>query len=311
MIHHIFESGERIVVDDLEKQGISFSPEVRARALVGYPISRKDVVVAVLAVTDDRPRNWSGGVLQLLDRLAPQIGAALAQAELFAEQQKTLELREELIANVSHELRTPLTSTIGFLRTLERPDMTFTDEERSRFLGTARGEAERLAELVADLLDLTRLQRGALALNRQVVRLKVVVDQAALGLELPAGRQLQVELGDDVRAEADPNRLVQVMTNLISNAIKHGEGAVIVSGGRDNGDVTFLVTDEGPGVPADRVAELFVPFARWGEAKDSTGLGLAIARGIIQAHGGSLEYRQAENGTPHAFVVALPLAVQA
>jgi signal transduction histidine kinase len=310
VIHHIFESGERIVVDDLEKHGISFSPEVRARSLVGYPISRKDAVVAVLAVTDDRPRDWSEGVLQLLDRLAPQIGAALAQAELFAEQQKTLGLREELIANVSHELRTPLTSTIGFLRTLERPDMTFTDEERSRFLGTARGEAERLAELVGDLLDLTRLQRGVLALNRQLVRLRVVVNQAALGLELPEGRQLQVEVGDDVRAEADPNRLVQVMTNLISNAIKHGEGAVIVSGGRNNGHVAFLVTDEGPGVPADRVGELFVPFARWGEAKDSTGLGLAIARGIIEAHGGSLEYRQAENGTPHAFVVALPVATQ-
>jgi signal transduction histidine kinase len=310
VIHRIFESGERIVVDDLEKYGIAFSPEVRAGALVGYPISRKDAVVAVLAVTDERPRDWSEGVLQLLDRLAPQIGAALAQAELFAEQQKTLKLREELIANVSHELRTPLTSTIGFLRTLERPDISFTDEERSRFLGTARREAERLAELVGDLLDLTRLQRGVLALNRQLVRLNVVVNQAALGLELPEGRQLRVELDDDIRAEADPNRLVQVITNLISNAIKHGEGAVLVSGGRHNGDVTFLVTDEGPGVPADRVGELFVPFAHWGEAKDSTGLGLAIARGIIEAHGGSLEYRQAENGTPHAFVVALPVAAQ-
>ena len=310
VIRQVFEGKERVVVADVESKRISLPGELRARSLVGCPIAWQDDVVAVLALTDAKPRDWSERVLPLLDRVVPQIGAALAQAQLFAEQQATLAFREELIANVSHELRTPLTSTIGFLRTLERPDMSFSDEQRSRYLVMARSEAERLADLVADLLDFTRLQRGVLPLHRQLVKLDVVVDQAALGLELPDGRQLRVDLNGNLQVQADPGRLVQVLTNLLSNAIRHGEGAVIVSGARDNGEVRFLVTDEGDGVPTDRVGELFVPFAHWGEAAESTGLGLAIARGIIEAHGGSLEYRQAENGTPHAFVTTLPAGAQ-
>jgi signal transduction histidine kinase len=107
-------------------------------------------------------------------------------------------------------------------------------------------------------------------------------------------------------ARADPDRLVQVLSNLFSNAAKHGRGSVVVNGARENGKIRLEVSDEGPGVPAERVTDLFVPFARWGGASNSTGLGLAISRGIVEAHGGSLEYRPAENGNRHAFVVTLP-----
>jgi signal transduction histidine kinase len=305
-VQRVVDAREPIAVGDLEQEDLGLPAELGARSVVGYPIVWQDRVVAVLGLANDRPRNWSERVLPLLDRVAPQIGAALVQAELFTDQQATAALREEFVANVSHELRTPLTSTIGFLRTLERPDVHFTDEQRARFLQTARTEAERLAGLVDDLLDLTRLQRGVFPLDPRRVELDDLVARATVGLELPPGRELRVDVASDLAAQADPDRLVQVLSNLLSNALKHGRGSVEVSGGRETGEVCLKVTDEGPGVPADRVADLFVPFARWGGASDSTGLGLAISRGIVEAHGGSLDYRPAENGTPHAFVVTLP-----
>jgi signal transduction histidine kinase len=305
-VQRVVEAAEPISIADVTVRGIDLPAGLAARSIVGYPIVWQDRVVAVLALTDDRSRDWSKRALPLLDRVAPQIGAALVQAELFAEQQATAALREELVANVSHELRTPLTSTIGFLRTLERTDVVFTEEQQARFVHTARMEAERLAGLVDDLLDLTRLQRGVFPLEPRPVELEELVARAAVGLELPAGREIQVEVDPALSAHADPERLVQVISNLLSNALKHGHGAVAVSGARRNGNVYLKVSDEGPGVPHERIRELFLPFARWGGASESTGLGLAIARGIVEAHGGSLEYRPADNGSSHAFVVTLP-----
>jgi signal transduction histidine kinase len=132
------------------------------------------------------------------------------------------------------------------------------------------------------------------------------VTQATLGLSLPDGREYRVDIPADLSARADPDRLVQVLSNLLSNAAKHGSGSVIVTGEREDGVVRLEVSDEGEGVPADRVADLFIPFARWGGRSDSTGLGLAISQGIVEAHGGSLEYRPAQSGAGHAFVVTLP-----
>jgi len=305
----VFETRRPVLVsdvDDADEDLQSYLRSIGGGSMIAYPVEWHGRVIAAIGFADASPRDWTEQALPLLERVVPQIGAAVAQAEVLAEQEATLAFREELVANVSHELRTPLTSTIGFLRTLERRDVEFTDEQRARFLGTARTEAERLAGLVDDLLVLTRLQRGIFPLNPRCVELDALVAQATLGLSLPEGREFRVDVPEALLARADPDRLVQVLSNLFSNAAKHGSGSVVVTGAQDNGEVRLEVSDDGPGVPADRVADLFVPFARWGGASDSTGLGLAISRGIVEAHGGSLEYRPAEDRDGHAFVVTLP-----
>jgi signal transduction histidine kinase len=305
----VFETRRPLIVSDVDDAGEELGDYLRSignRSMIAYPVEWHGRVIAAVGFADASPRDWTERALPLLERVVPQLGAAVAQAEVFAEQEATLAFREELVANVSHELRTPLTSTIGFLRTLERPDIEFTEEQRARFLATARTEAERLAGLVDDLLDLTRLQRGIFPLDPRSVEVDPLVARATLGLSLAEGREIRVDVPPELSARADPDRLVQVLSNLLSNAAKHGSGAVVVSGADANGQVRLEVSDEGPGVPPDRVDDLFVPFARWGGASDSTGLGLAISRGIVEAHGGSLEYRPAENGVGHAFVVTLP-----
>jgi signal transduction histidine kinase len=305
----VFETRRPVIVPDADaadKDVQGYLRSIGSRSMIAYPVEWHGRVIAAVGFADASPRDWTQQALPLLERVVPQLGAAVAQAEVFAEQEATLAFREELVANVSHELRTPLTSTIGFLRTLERPDVEFAEEQRARFLSTARTEAERLAGLVDGLLDLTRLQRGIFPLNPRCVEVDALVAQATLGLSLPEGREFRADVPAALLALADPDRLVQVLSNLLSNAAKHGGGSVVVTGAQGNGEVRLEVSDDGPGVPAERVADLFVPFARWGGASDSTGLGLAISRGIVEAHGGSLEYRPAETGNGHAFVVTLP-----
>jgi signal transduction histidine kinase len=313
----VFETAEPLIVEDAreaDEEIRDFASAVRVRSLLVQPVTWRGRVVAIVSIGDTRPRDWPADALPLLARVVPQLGGALAQAEVFEQQEEALRrledltrLREELVANVSHELRTPLTSTIGFLQTLERPDVDLDEEERRRFLAIARAEAERLAVLVNDLLELARLERRAVPLAPAPLELAELVQRALRGLYLPPTRTVRVAVPDDLVAQADRDRLLQVLGNLLSNAVQHGEGTIVVTGRGEDERVMLEVSDEGPGVPADQVGDLFVPFARASTAH-GTGLGLAIARGIAEAHGGSLTYRPAEDGRRHAFVVSLPRA---
>jgi signal transduction histidine kinase len=278
-------------------------------ALIGYPIVEGGRVVGAAGLHDDQPRQWRHAV-SLLDRVVPQLQAALSQARLFARQAESVarleelaRLREELIANVSHELRTPLTSTIGFLKTLQRPDSAFEPEQREEFLGLALSQAERLARLVDDLLELSRIERGALPLEPRRIDVGDVLD--AVATTAPGAPRLELERA--LHANVDPVRLQQVLENLVTNAFRHGAGDVVVRGHRVDGRVCIEVLDHGPEIPPDIVPQLFVPFARWSRSEGS-GLGLAISRGLVEAHGGTLRYRPPGEGTPHAFVVELPAA---
>jgi signal transduction histidine kinase len=292
-----------------------FLRSIGAVSLADYPVTWQGRVVAVLGLHDDRPRNWERDALPLLARISSQVGAALAQAEHFASQLETVErmqelarMREQFVANVSHELRTPLTSTIGFLRTLERDDLPADESDRRRYLVIARTEAERLGRLVEDLLEFARLGRDVLPLRLGPVHVAGVAHRAARGLTQMNGREIHVDVKDDLVAHADEDRLLQIVSNLVVNALSHGEGVVTLRGFDDGERVVLEVSDEGAGMPAERAAELFVPFARASESTGGTGLGLAIARALTEAHGGSLTYRPGENGVAHAFVVSLPRA---
>lgn len=308
-IRRIFETAEPFVLADTEgadAETRAWAEGIGARSIVGWPVTWRGEVTAVLGFTDVRVRDWESDDLPLIRRVAPLIGAALAQAEAFQELQRVTELRAELVARVSHELRTPLTSTIGFLRTLERRDIEIDDADRNRFLWIARAEAERLATLVDDLLELARLERGQTNLKIEAVDLGELAQRAARGLALPPGRMVALEVPAGHVVHADPDRLLQVLSNLLTNALRHGDGGVVLSSAVDEDGAEISVSDEGGGVPLEQIGELFQPFARGGGGSQGTGLGLAIARALVDAHGGTLEYKPGEGGGPHAFVVSLP-----
>lgn len=208
--------------------------------------------------------------------------------------------KTRFLSRTSHELRTPLNAVIGFSGLLR--DQVAEPAQR-RQLEAIERSAEHLLHLVNDLLDMSRIEAGQVQLTCEQIELAVPVGRA---LEIVQGRAalrgVSIEVLD-VHAlppvRADTARVTQVLINLLDNAVKFGPagGGVRIVGGIGSGGVVQLrVTDEGPGVPASFVSELFQPFSRQEGQHEGHGLGLAISHGLMQMMGGGLSYRQEEGG---------------
>ena len=216
--------------------------------------------------------------------------------------------RRDLVANVSHELRTPLAALRAKLENVA-DGVEPADPETLR---TMLAQTERLGRLVAQLLDLSRLESAGVALDRRPFAVVDVLEQAAreARLHAPDGVSIAVAAEDGVRADGDPERVHQVVANLVENAVRHSPpgGTVRLSAAPG---VRIEVVDEGPGIPAgeeERVFERFYrPDASRSGAGGGAGLGLAIARWIVDLHGGAIH---AERADPHGtrMVVELPAA---
>lgn len=221
-------------------------------------------------------------------------------------------LRRELTANVSHELRTPLTSIKGFAETLLGGAMR--DEATSRhFLGIIDKETDRLVKLVDDLLDLSRLEDKRVSLDLGHVDVgDLVVETVARMRPLAGARDLQVVVGpSEALALADRDRLAQVLTNLMDNAIKFTpDGGKIAVGWRMlNGEVEVTIADTGPGIAEDDLPYVFERFYKADRARaairSGSGLGLAITKHIVEAHGGRIRVAS-RPGAGTTFTFTLP-----
>lgn len=225
---------------------------------------------------------------------------------------QTERLRRDLVATVSHELRTPITALQAVLENLvdqvEPPDPAT--------LRTMLVQTERLGALVNQLLDLSRLEAGTVPLERRPFEveslLQQAVDESRLHVDrgLPKRVRLTVSVEPRLRGHGDPERIHQVVANLLENAVRHSpeDGEVVVAAREERDRVRIEVCDQGPGIPedeADRVFERFYRGATSSSRQGGTGLGLAIARWIVDLHGGDI---RAEPNQPHGcrMVVLLP-----
>ncbi|HVE64786.1 MAG TPA: ATP-binding protein [Mycobacteriales bacterium] len=215
--------------------------------------------------------------------------------------------RADLISTVAHELRSPLTSVKGFTATLLAKWDRFNDEQKKVMLQTVNADADRVTRLLADLLDVSRIDAGRLELRRQVVDVPTAVRRAVSGRVAAGEPEDRFVL--DVRGELpemwlDPDKLDQVLSNLVENALKYGAGTitVVVHGSPAGADV--LVSDEGEGIPDDMLTRVFGKFWRQagGGRRQGTGLGLFITKGLIEAHGGHITAgRSAAGGAEFRF----------
>jgi two-component system sensor histidine kinase KdpD len=224
------------------------------------------------------------------------------------------ELKTALLRAVTHNLRTPLASIKASVSGLRQPEATFADEDRAELLAEIEEEADRLDRLVTNLLDASRLEAGGVIVSRHPQDLAeligAVVDriQARLGL---AGRQLKLEIPDELPpVSCDYTQIDQVVTNLLENAVVHTPPgtAVVARAQRQNGAVRVEIVDSGPGIPPADRERLFRPFERGRTRAPGTGLGLTIARGFVEAHGGKLWLEDRGTETGSRFVFTLPLA---
>jgi len=261
-----------------------------------------------------------------LDRRCVQVNAvALADAQGRPEGQvlvlhdltrlKRLEnTRQEFVANVSHELRTPLSLIKGCVETLL--DGAKDDPQvLNRFLRTIEKHADRLTYLIEDLLTLSQLESGRIALNLRATQLREVATRVVEDLQARAKLKeatLENQIPPDLFAQADGERIEQVLFNLVDNAIKYGKpgGRTIIDGHQAaNGWVEISVKDDGPGIPPEGRERVFERFYRVDRARSreqgGTGLGLAIVKHIVQCHGGEVRV-ESEPGQGTTFRFTLP-----
>ena len=282
----------------------STDDEWRSEAESGRPPASPDaadIVVEVdaehvLVASSQAPR--SSEDVRMLDAFGKELAASIEHEELEAEAATAEglaavnELRASILSSVSHDLRTPLSAIKASATSLLQDDVHWTDEAERELLTTIDEETDRLNRLVGSLLDMSRLQAGALEVHEQVVVLDEVFAEAVTSvgagssgvvLELP--EDLPPVLGDEVLLE-------RAFANIIANAVTYSSGTgVRVVAGRVQGGVDVRVADRGPGVPSEEREQIFLPFHRLGDTRrrEGAGLGLAIAKGFIEAMGGTIE----------------------
>jgi len=235
-----------------------------------------------------------------------RIGAQAAEAESArrADVAKTAVLHA-----ISHDLRTPLTAITTAGDALAQPGTS--DADRAELVSVVREESHRLARMVSDLLDLSRIEAGAVEPRRDWIDLRDVVARAIAGVRaMHPDAVIAFELPEDLPlVRADAAQLERVFANLLENAVKFSApgAAVQVRGAASSGRVTVRVVDHGPGIPPGQRAKVFEPFVRLGERRGGAGLGLAISRGFVEANGGRIALQSGPEGGA-AFAVSLPLA---
>jgi signal transduction histidine kinase len=210
---------------------------------------------------------------------------------------------------VSHEIRSPLTSVRGYTSLLLNRWERLGDEQKRSMLEQVHHDAGRVTRLVTELLDISRLESGRLNLHRQLVDLGALVHGV-----LEKVRMMEPELEADVefpggfpRVYADPDKIEQVLTNLVENAAKYGSPkGMRITGEAGDGTVSVAVTDRGGGIPTADLHRVFTKFFRRAETRPTgTGLGLWISRGLVEAHGGTLVV-DSEVGRGSTFRFTLP-----
>lgn len=276
--------------------------------------------IGMLSLSRDRPDAFSEDEVELVSLLGRLVATAVQNIRAYEAERRRVEelarlsqLRADFVSLVSHELRSPMAAVIGAARTLQDRWRMLTAAQRESFLALIGDETTRLAELVGDVLDTSRIEAGTFSYRFDEVDLGRVVDEA---VDAAALAQQEVPVVVSVRGalpaiRGDRARLRQVLGNLIENAVKYSPegGEVHVSAAAANGAIRIAVRDTGPGIPHDQQTRIFEKFGRVdvpGASKPGTGLGLFIARSIAEAHGGSLDVSSgAEPGS--TFTLVLPV----
>ena len=310
---------------DAEHLRIIRALELRS-AMVVPVVARGDILGAITFVYAGSSRRYSADDLAFAEDLAQRAGVAIDNARLYAGEQRARRAadvanhaKDEFLATVSHELRTPLNAILGWANLMSSGAL---DEPRTRrAIETIERNAIAMAQLIDDLLDVSRIISGKMRIEVQPVDVAAVVD-AALESVRPAAAAKQLRITELLdrgvgRVSGDPSRLQQIFWNLLSNAVKftdpHGRVDVVVR--RVDACVELSVGDDGRGIDGGFLPHIFEPFRQADGSTTRThgglGLGLAITRQLVELHGGSIEARSAGKGAGATFVVRLPLAATA
>jgi signal transduction histidine kinase len=305
LLEEVVSSGHAVYRKDMADRRHAEEQEfvdLGLRCRLAAPLVLGGKTVGMLALVRVEPDSFSADEIELAALLGRFLGSAVQNIRAYEAERATVEelrrlsaLRADFVSLVSHELRSPMAAVIGSAKTLHQRWRELSPEQRESFLGLIEHETNRLAELVSDVLDTSRIESGSFSYTFGEVDLDELVRESAAAAE---SGQDEVRITANVRAplprvRGDRERLRQVITNLIDNAVKYSpaDNDVEIHAFAENGRINLSVEDSGPGIAPEHQSLIFEKFGRVsGEhAKPGTGLGLFIARSIAQAHGGTLE----------------------
>nr|WP_246299171.1 ATP-binding protein [Nocardioides panaciterrulae] len=234
-----------------------------------------------------------------VDRVVVSLRSGRGRARLDRE-------RSDLVATVAHELRSPLTGVKGFVQALLNRWDKLSDDQKKLMLTTVSADSDRLSRLIAELLDVARIDTGRLQLYPRPSDPTVLVERAVESVRTSTSRPILLEMEPALpEISVDPDKFTQVVTNLVENGVRHGDGDVRVvlettgegEAGSETGEraVRLVVEDQGAGIPPELRRRVFTKFWKGG-ARGGSGLGLYIVNGLVRAHGGSVAIEDAEGG---------------
>jgi signal transduction histidine kinase len=347
---HVIRTGRSIVIPQAQTNPLTQPIHALMRSrqteclLIAPLLARGQVIGTIGVATDEVGREFTPAEVTLAETVAGQIAGAIENARLFTEMEKAKEVAEAaneaksaFLANVSHELRTPLTAVLGFAKIIEKRllEIIFprlqADPESSSDAKTQRAvrqvkenigiivaEGQRLTNLINDVLDLAKIEAGKVEWQMQPLAATEIVERAiaatsALFEQKPL--KLIKEIADSPPVLGDRDRLIQVVINLISNAVKFtDQGSVTCRVQPANGEVIISVIDTGIGIAAVDQSQVFEKFIQAGntliDKPRGTGLGLPICKQIIEHHGGRI-WLESNPGQGSVFSFALPINPQA
>ncbi|HEX9712997.1 MAG TPA: HAMP domain-containing sensor histidine kinase [Actinomycetota bacterium] len=291
--------------------------QVRPLVKTNRALGQGDLGARAEVLGDDELGELARGVNQMAEQLQASHGTLEQRvAERTREVQRLLEERSDLFAALSHELRTPLSLILGNGELLLDPDAPRAKAWRNETTQAIVGSAEHLLDLVNDILDLAKAERGRLELTQEDIlpaELLAELRPTVEGLARPGELEVTFDVPDDLPiVRGDRRRLKEVVLNLVDNAVKYtpAGGSVHVTGFAKNGHVQFAISDTGPGLPLDVGDRVFEPFYRVEGTKPqrgraSSGLGLAISKRFVEAHGGAIWY-ESEPGAGSTFRFKVP-----
>jgi signal transduction histidine kinase len=299
IVGRVAQQGRPILLGDPAGHPDYFPAAPGPRSEICVPLRIGERILGVVNVESSTPHRYGQDDLDRLQRLADQLAVVIERARLADREAATVarlheldRLKDDFVAMTSHELRTPLTVIRGFARTLLRADLELDAGERRRYTEVIDRQTARLSRLVEDLLAASRMEAGRLdVVMGEHEPAKLLAEYAEEWSTQPS--RVELDLADDLPVVVtDPDRLAQVVRNLVDNGLRYGEGSPVrVVARRDGSDLVVEVSDQGPGIPRSELAHVFERFRQVGASPDhraGMGLGLWITRKLATAIGSSI-----------------------
>ena len=326
-VTHALERGEAVLIPELTSEEVSALADdeehlrimrrLNPRSMIAVPLRARDRVMGAIAFFFDHAANrvHTQDDLELAEELARRAGLALDNARLYAEAQRAVRARDDVLAVVSHDLGNPLSAIrLGTTLLLRRIPPEERESGGWKHLENIRASVTQMERLIRDLLDIKRIEAGYFSIERERVSVQSIAAEAVEALQpLATGKEIKLEQqvpDHPVFVMSDLERIMQVFSNLVGNAVKFtpAGGTVTLSVHQRDGEMVFSVNDSGPGIPAEHISHVFDRFwqaRRTG--RHGIGLGLAIVKGIVEAHGGAI-WVESELGVGSVFRFTVPLA---